>query len=132
MSESLQKEYNSIPDEQTVDLDNYLKNFAYTFSDTTFIPGWLYQIRDSIRPGKFMFDDKAFSSNKGELEKIDVGALFLDEKHHWDKSLISNRYDGFVKNLINQGTPKPEQKVNSVKERLLAHVYNAITISQKF
>ena len=81
---------------------------------------------------KFMFNENAFASNRKELERLDVGELFLDEKNHWDKSIMSGRYDTFVKKLLNEGTPKPEQKANTIKEKFLAHVYNAITLSQKF
>ncbi len=125
-------DYNGISDDDTIEIDDYLKEFAYTFDAQNFIPGWIYQVRSTISPGKFMFDDKAFSSNKKELEDLDVGALFLDSKNHWEKSLMSNRYDTFIKKLINEGKPKPEQKVNTKKENFLAHIYNAITLSQKF
>jgi hypothetical protein len=125
-------DYVPIPDDDTVDIDNYLKQFAYTFEGQEFIPGWLYQVRDSVSPGKFMFNENAFASNRKELERLDVGELFLDEKNHWDKSIMSGRYDTFVKKLLNEGTPRPEQKANTIKEKFLAHVYNAITLSQKF
>lgn len=125
-------EYTSISDDETVEIDNYLKEFAYTFDNQKFIPGWLYQIRSTVSPGRFMFNDKAFSATIKELNDLDVGALFLDDKHHWNKSLTSNRYDTFCKTLINNGWPKPGQKVNTLKEKFLAHIYNAITISQNF
>ena len=125
-------DYVPIPDDDTVDIDDYLKQFAYTFEGQVFIPGWLYQVRSTVSPGKFMFNENAFASNRKELERLDVGELFLDEKNHWDKSIMSGRYDTFVKKLLNEGTPRPEQKVNTIKEKFLAHVYNAITLSQKF
>ncbi len=125
-------DYIPIPDDDTVEIDDYLKQFAYTFEGQEFIPGWLYQIRSTVSPGKFMFNDNAFASNRNELERLDVGELFLDEKNHWDKSMMSSRYDTFVKKLLNEGKPRPEQKANTIKERFLAHVYNALTLSQKF
>ncbi len=132
MSGQKVKDYDLISDEETVDIDNYLKQFAYSFDGLEFVPGWIYQVRSTVMPGKFMFDDKAFVSNKKELEAIDVGALFLDSKNHWEKSMMSNRYDTFVGKLIKEGNPKSEQNVNSTKEKFLAHIYNAITLSQKF
>lgn len=125
-------EYIPISDDETIEIDNYMKEFAYTFDIQNFIPGWLYQIRGSVSPGRFMFNDKAFSFAIKELNDLDVGALFLDDKHNWDKSTFSGRYDTFCKTLINKGWPIPEQKVNTLKERFLAHIYNAITLSQKF
>jgi hypothetical protein len=126
------EEYNAISEEDTVEMDNYLKQFAYTFDGQNFIPGWIYQVRSTVNPGKFMFDDKAFTFVKKELEDIDVGSLFLDKNHHWETSLLSNSYNTFVKKLINEGKPRQEQKVITTKEKFLAHIYNAITLSQKF
>ncbi len=58
--------------------------------------------------------------------------IFIDDKYHWAKGgLLSNRYDNFVDKLIESG-PKDEQKVNNTKEKFLAHIYNAITVSQNF
>lgn len=132
MAQMKVEEYNSIPESDTVEMDNYLKEFAYTFDAQNFIPGWIYQVRSTVNPGKFMFDDKAFTFVKKELEDIDVGTLFLDKKHHWETSLMSNSYNTFVKKLINEGKPRQEQKVITTKEKFLAHIYNAITLSQKF
>ncbi|MEI6853982.1 MAG: hypothetical protein WCL06_14140, partial [Bacteroidota bacterium] len=98
--------YNSISDEETIEIDEYLKQFAYTFDGAVFIPGWIYQVRNSVSPGRFMFNDKAFASNLGELKNLDIGALFLDAKHHWDKGgITSNRYNTFVDKLIGNGNP---------------------------
>jgi hypothetical protein len=125
-------EYNSITDDETIQIDNYMKQFAYTFDGQNFIPGWIYQVRGTVNPGRFMFNDKTFSFTTKELNDLDIGALFLDNKHHWEKSMMSGRYDTFCKTLINRGAPIPEQKVNTMKEKFLAHIFNAITLSQKF
>lgn len=126
------RDYVTISNDETIEIDNYMKEFAYNFDNQKFIPGWLYQVRSTVSPGRFMFNDKAFSFTSKELENLDVGALFLDESHHWDKSLISNRLNTFTSTLIERGQPRQEQKVNTLKEKFLAHIYNAITISQKF
>jgi hypothetical protein len=124
--------YISIPDEETIEIDNYMKEFAYTFDAQNFVPGWLYQVRGSVLPGRFMFNDKAFSIKIKDISDLDVGALFLDDKHHWSKSFTSSRYDTFCKTLITKGWPNSEQKVNNIKENFLAHIFNAITLSQNF
>ena len=109
-----------------------MKVFAYDFSGNDFNKGWIYQVRGTISSGTFLFNNKAFSDNPGELEKLDVGALFLEDKYHWDKGgITSNRYDTFVKKLINEGRPNDSQKVTTTKEKFLAHIYNAVTISHK-
>jgi len=129
--------YDTIPEEATDLLDEYLRMFAYYFSkEGEFVPGWIYQIRQSIEPGAFIFAPGAFPAVDKDLKKVDFGALFIDKKHHWDHSgmfeTVDNRYDKFVKTLINQSQPREDQHVNTVKEQFLARMYNAITISQKF
>lgn len=125
-------QYATITDEECDDINDYFKLFAYGFSNEIFISGWLYQIRNTVAPGTFMFDSKAFPDTASELKKLDVGALFLDDKHHWSKGgFLSNRYDNFIDKLI-ESDSKEEQKVNTTKEKFLAHIYNAITVSQNF
>ncbi|MCX2493473.1 hypothetical protein OQX63_08335 [Pedobacter sp. PF22-3] len=125
-------QYSTITDAECKDINEYFKLFAYTFKDAKFIPGWLYQVRNSVAPGRFLFDSKAFPDNPTELKKLDVGTIFLDEKHHWSKGgLFRDRYDVFVEKLINTNH-KDEQKVNTTKEKFLAHIFNALTISQNF
>jgi len=124
-------QYSSIDDSACTAINDYFKLFAYTFDREKFIPGWLYQIRNSIAPGNFLFSSKAFSDNHSELHRLDVGTLFTDSKYHWPKSLLSSRYDTFVKKLI-ESEPTAEQQVHTTKEKFLAHLHNAITISQGF
>ncbi|MET0573488.1 MAG: hypothetical protein ABWZ79_18860 [Pedobacter agri] len=125
-------QYSTITDMECKDINEYFKRFAYAFKDANFIPGWLYQIRSSVAPGTFLFNSKAFPDNLAELKKLDVGTIFLDGKHHWPKRpILGDRYNDFVETLINT-TPKEQQKVNTTKEKFLAHIFNALTISQKF
>lgn len=125
-------QYSTISDAECKDINEYFKLFAYTFKDAKFVPGWLYQVRNSVAPGKFLFQSKSFPDNQVELKKLDVGTIFLDEKHHWAKGgLFGDRYDTFVSKLINTN-PQDEQKVNTTKEKFLAHIFNALTISQNF
>jgi hypothetical protein len=125
-------QYSTISDEECNDINDYFKLFAYAFDGIKFIPGWIYQIRNSIAPGTFLFDSKAFPDTASELSKLDVGELFIDKKHHWPGGgIFSNTYDKFVSQLIKSG-PTDEQKVNTTKEKFLAHIYNAITKSQNF
>jgi hypothetical protein len=124
-------QYSSITDEECADLNTYFKLFAYTFDKEKFIPGWLYQIRSSVAPGAFLFDSKAFADTSSELKKLDVGELFMDKKYHWPGGgMFGDSYDAFVKQLIKSGPKEAEQKVNTVKEKFLAHIYNSITESQ--
>ncbi|MCX2450000.1 hypothetical protein OQX61_01840 [Pedobacter sp. PLR] len=125
-------QYSTITDAECKDINEYFKLFAYNFKGTQLIPGWLYQVRNSVAPGKFLFDSKAFHDNPTELRKLDIGTIFLDEKHHWSKGgIFGDRYNTFVEKLINTN-PKDEQKVNTTKEKFLAHIFNALTVSQNF
>lgn len=124
--------YSSLSNQECAELNDYFKQFAYSFDGEKFYPGWIYQVRSTVAPGTFMFDSKAFTSNTKELKDLDVGALFSDDKNHWPKGgLLSNRYDTFVKTLI-EVSPEDSQKVNVTKEKFMAHIYNAITKSQNF
>lgn len=125
-------DYDSITQDECKEIDNYMKSFAYDFSGEKFNDGWVYQVKSTIGSGQFLFDDKAFTKVKKELDDIDVGTLFKDPQYHWEKGgVLSNRYDSFVKRLINEGKPKEEQKVTTTKEKFLAHVFNAISVSHK-
>jgi hypothetical protein len=126
-------QYNTISDEECAEINEYLKQFAYsTDGSQQFYPGWLYQVRSTVAPGSFMFDSKAFTTNLKELSKIDVGQLFTEEKNQWPEGkFMSNRFDKFVDTLI-EVKHEESQKVNTTKEQFMAHIYNAITKSQNF
>lgn len=126
--------YDSLTDQQAKELDEYFKKFAYNINKAgRFIPGWIYQIRNSVGSGAFMFKPEAFPDG-ASLKNVDPGDIFIDEKHKWNKTLLGNRYDNFIEKTVTDRLclPKERQKVNTVKEKFLAHIYNGITIAQKF
>lgn len=132
-------DYDSLTDQQAKEIDNYLKQFAYDITKKEgFKPGWIYQIRNSVGSGAFMFKSDAFPDG-ASYKNVDPGNIFVDEKHKWDKGSVvgfrmGNRYDNFIETTVNdtRSLPKSKQKVNTVKEKFLAHIYNGITIAQKF
>ncbi len=126
--------YNSLTDQQAKEIDEYFKKFAYDMDKGgRLIPGWIYQVRNSVGSGAFMFKSEAFPDG-ASLKNVDPGDIFVDEKHKWDKTLLGHRYDIFIEKTVTDSRclPKTSQKVNSVKEKFLAHIYNGITIAQKF
>ena len=130
--------YDSLTDQQAKEIDEYFKRFAYDVNKAgKFIPGWIYQVRSSIGSGAFIFKPEAFPDG-ASLKNVDPGDIFVDEKHKWDKSTLSfgnnARYDNFIDKTVTDKLcfPKEKQKVNTVKEKFLAHIYNGITIAQKF
>ena len=131
-------DYDSLTDQQAKEIDNYLKQFAYDITeDEGFKPGWIYQIRNSVGSGAFMFKSDAFPDG-ASYKNVDPGNIFVDEKHKWDKGSVygikmGDRYDKFIEIMNDtRSLPKSKQKVNTVKEKFLAHIYNGITIAQKF
>lgn len=131
-------DYSALTDEQAAEIDKYFKLFAYNIDKNgNLLPGWIYQIHDSVGSGKFMFRPEAFPDRSG-LKNVDPGNIFVDERHKWDKSAMgfggNARYDHFISKIVAdcRCLPKENQKVNTVKERFLAHIYNGITIAQKF
>lgn len=126
-------DYDALTNEQAEEIDKYLKMFAYDIEDGNLKPGWIYQIQSSTGSGRFMFRPEAFPDKSG-IKSVDPGDIFVDERHRWDKSFMSNRYDHFIDKIVadRRCLPKDKQKVNTVKERFLAHIYNGITIAQKF
>lgn len=127
-------DYDSLNDIQAKEIDDYFREyFGYVMENGRFKPGWIMQIRNSIGSGQFIFKPDAFP-DATNFNSVDPGDIFLDKKHQWDKGMLSNRYDDFIKKAVEKEDAKPNssQKVNTVKERFLAHLYNSITISQKF
>lgn len=123
-------DYDSITPEQSKEIDDYLKLFAYNFVGETFKKGWIYQIKDTV-PGSFVFAPDAFRTDVRELRKIDPGKIFNDEAHNWRSPMLSNSYDYFIKGLTKTGY-SDDQNVETVKEQFLGHLYNAITEAQGY
>lgn len=130
----------NIDDIQLEEIDKYLQMFAYSVENGKLQRGWLYQIYNTVKPGRFMFRSSAFEEKIDSLGKIEPGTLFEDDKHNWDakgsfvRSTYLAQYDQLIKILRDVGTSKPTQvqNANTTKEKFMAHVYNAITIAQKF
>lgn len=125
-------QYSTITDEECDEINQYLKQFAYSTDGERFYQGWLYQVRSTVAPGSFMFDSKAFTTDIKELKDLDVGSLFTDKKNHWPEGgFMSNRFSKFIDTLIDVKY-ESTQKVNTTKEQFMAHIFNAITKSQNF
>ena len=133
------EQYESLTDEQARQIDDYLKEFAYKVVRGRFIPGWIYQVRQSLRNGSFLFADQAFTTNVAELPKVDPGTIFLDKRHHWDRNKMLlfkdedvQRLDKFYDLMKDPKTEASAEQGSTVKEKFLAHLYNAITVAQHY
>lgn len=121
--------YNSISSQECKDFNEFFQRFAYTVENGQIVPGWLLQLKNSAQ-GSFLFNNRAFPENEKELNKIDVGKLLPSEKNHWNTTLLKNSYASFVDEIL-KVSPNEEQKVSTVKEKFMAHIFNAITSLQK-
>ena len=125
-------EYSTLESQYTTKLTEYFRKVGYSIEGSSFIPGWLYQIRSSFS-GKLVLDEKAFTSNPKELKKLEPGKLFTEKEYHWKDTMISgDTYDPFVKILKDEDTkPTENQNVDHKREKFIAHIYNAINKSIK-
>ena len=139
LKDSKKVDYN-IDDIQLEEIDKYLQMFAYSVENGKLQRGWLYQIYNTVKPGKLLFRPTAFEEKIDSLSKIEPGTLFDDDKHNWDAkggfmhSTSTAQYNQLITILTDNDAsmPSKEQNANTTKEKFLAHVYNAITIAQKF
>lgn len=131
-------QYQTITDDQAAQIDDYMRYFAYYVDKATslLVPGWICQINNSVDSGQFVFSPNAFPTATKDIYGIDPGALFKDKRNNWDKKTfgLGDRYDNFMDHTLKDSSslPKESQHVKTTKEMFLAHLYNGITIAQKF
>lgn len=137
------KDYDELPPEQAREIDEYMKEFAYKIKSDEFVPGWIYQIKKSAQNGSFLFRSEAFPENIKEAKKVDPGNIFMDDNHNWvvegggflglgGRKSVSKSFDELAKKMQDQNSYPYEEQGTTLKERFLAHIYNAITIVQNF
>jgi hypothetical protein len=124
-------------DDQCKEIDLYLKEFAYKFVNGNVSFGWIYQVYKSVGNGKFLFSPEAFRTDIKELKNIDAGKIFSDETHWWDETggmlgFGKSTFNTFFTNVKSERTLPDDKQAETLKESFLAHMYNAITISQKY
>jgi hypothetical protein len=129
-------DYVHLPDNDTRDLDEFVKAFAFTYDTKgNVIPGWIFQIRQSV-PGEFLFNVDAFSKDPKKLQSFHFGKLFNDEKFQFANSRLAIKaserdpYEAFRHVIQTDASVKPDpvrQKVERDNEKFLAHSYNTLT-----
>lgn len=130
-------DYSTLKDDEMGQIDTFLRSFAYSIdaSSQEFVPGWLYQVRHSVGSGTMMFNSSAFPTS--DLDKVDIGMIMREPANQWsEKGMFGlgspKTFDDFVKRLVDEGKPEDSQKVNTTKEKFIAHISNALLKSQKF
>lgn len=130
-----------ISDDEMDEIDKYMRLFAYSVVNSKLQNGWLYQIFDSLNGSNFIFKKDAFESDPARLisKDFDPGNIFVDDAHNWpnESGVLGiggeTSYNKLITILKTKSEPKEqEQRLTTVKEKFLAHLYNAITIAQKF
>lgn len=129
-------DYDTITDDQANQIDDYMRCFGYFVdkSKDALVSGWICQINNSVGSSHFIFSHEAFPNVVKDIDRIDPGLIFEDKKHQWDNPFLSKRYDTLIKKTVKleDSKPKAAQNVKTTKEKFLAHIYNGITIAQKF
>lgn len=134
------QDYSDLKDSKCEEIDQYFKEYGYKFVHNEVRFGWIYQIFRSVGSGKFLFSSEAFKTNIDEIKNVDPGAIFLDETHNWDKKGSMNIFAKDAEKRFNQlihifkqpDTLPDDSQGDTLKERFLGHMYNAITTAQKF
>lgn len=129
--------FNDLKDKETELLDEYLKKYAYKIHNGYLSPGWLHQIKNSVSNhcSSFIFSDDALSIDLDKLRKVDPGAIYKDEKYNWQTSGLfgskaDKRMNKFIELLKSGETAPKEQQGESLKEKFIGNLYNAITKAQ--
>jgi len=123
------KDYVNLTPDEARDLDAYFRAFAYALEDGKVRKGWLFQLQESVG-GPFLYDVDAFSTDPRQLKGLNFGTLLDDEGHQFARKKFlggSKPYEEFMDTILKDTSmqPRPEQKVQRLNERYLAHCFNA-------
>lgn len=127
--------YDSITDDFTKKLNQFLREFGYSLdSQNGFKKGWIYQIKNSFN-GKFVLDNSSFVMNPKSLGgRFNFGKLYPDDHElNWkDGSVFGEKkgsdWSNDVVEEIKKVSPSPETQIlNNTEETFIAHIYTALT-----
>lgn len=127
-------DYVNLPQADLRDIEDYLKGFAFTFDKGEVVPGWLFQLRETVH-GSFLFRTDAFSANAKQLMAFNFGKMFEDEAHQFARKGKlglgeGDPYQEFLDTLLKDTAVKPDsekQRTERLNERFLAHAHNTLT-----
>lgn len=127
-------------------IDDYLRMFAYHYEGTKLVRGWLFQIYESLKlvNGDFFIHPQCFTTEYLDMNRpvVDMGEVFTNVEHNFyqGRTMFGNKRDTpshqksfeiFERNCKNMSSkPTIEQSARSNMEKLIAHVYNALMMSQ--
>ena len=107
-----------VEDEQLRQIHKYFKLFLFDADTNTLLPGWLYQIKESVGDGsKFLFKDEVFIRD-GDGMDIIVRLLPQLKRPWW--MMVSDPFDTFITELLKA---KPDDETSQLGT-LLKILYN--------
>ncbi|MCU0389552.1 MAG: hypothetical protein MUE81_00390 [Thermoflexibacter sp.] len=122
-------DYKDLTEEEAKFINNFLKMFAFSYSNGNIQDGWLRQLQKSSTDEHFLFSVNSYQTDTNGLKKYNWGQL-LDVKEHQfeaDGGWLSSPkpYDTFLKKFREDINLKPATDFESAKigERLLFHIY---------
>lgn len=125
--------FETLTPQQCKQLDDYFFKMAYAFQGEELQKGWIYQLKDSVKTGTFIFGREAFHTKRSELKNVDYGKLSTDDKHHWETSWFGDSFDTLTKYLKKPTTDAvTNTQGNTTKEQFLGKLYNAITVAENY
>ena len=129
-------DYDDMKKDQSKEIDDYMKEFAYSAMNGSIVRGWIYQVYNSVRlagVSRFLFPSKVFEENVHSLATMDPCKEIQEErKSGFFKTDKRTDYDDFIKNLPKCRPVDEKQNVSTAKERFLAHIFNAINSTVPF
>ncbi|MCR5193209.1 MAG: hypothetical protein K6D59_07890 [Bacteroidales bacterium] len=122
--------YDTISDNALEQMDEFFRMFGYSVSEGKFNPGWIYQVRNSLKQGSFLFKNEAFPTQATDLnpKRMNVGDFYNDGAHKWS-------YEDFTKKLTDDeivSKGEDHQNVSTPQEKFIARIYNAIFAVQNY
>jgi hypothetical protein len=132
-------DYGAITDAEAQNLDDYLRAFAFGLERERVIPGWVWQLRNSVG-GPFLLEPDAFQEGLVALRGFNYGRLYPDPAHQFAArgglfGLGGGKpYEELTNALYNDKDTRPRasQRVRRPMEQFLAHVHNAFVKLYKF
>ena len=125
--------YDNVSQKQCDEINQYFRDyFGYKFLGDQISKGWADQVNDTV-PGTMIFKNEAFPELRKYMDNksfnFSCGGLFTDESKNWGsvkKPLLGSPTDTGFQTFVKNIDKATEPNSGTVKEKFIAHIYNAI------